>query len=246
MEYALVMMEIPSLRKEARYGIPAADKIIFNRYYVLGYSYYFRQAKWALEIVDPDSSDVERANNFRPDYRISSIFRADLTDYENSGFDRGHLIASANQIETEIQNSETFLLSNMLPQEPGFNRQIWKKLESAVRKLNAQPKILETYVVSGPIFFFDTEIKTIGSKDDNGVSLPIPHAFFKSILTENNKGTLHMWSFIIPNEFTNKPLEEFQVKTTKVELYSGLFLWEHLVGSKIKREKNYIRKIWKI
>ena len=239
------MMDIPSLRSETRYGVPAADKIMFNRHYVLGYSYYFRQAKWAMEIVDPDKSDIERADNFRPDYRVPEIFRADLADYKSSGYDRGHLIASANQRETDIQNSETFLLSNMSPQEPRFNRHIWKKLEDAVRKLDAQKKIYETYVICGPIFYFDVEVLMIGAEDDNGVTLPIPHAYFKSVLTENHKGALHMWSFIVPNESSDKPLDEFLVPTTKIEKLSGLFLWERLEGTKIKREKNRIRKMWK-
>ncbi len=240
------MIDIPSLRRETRYGVPAADKIMFNRHYVLGYSYYFRQAKWAMEIVDPDQSDLKRADNFRPDYRIPEMFRADLADYKSSGYDRGHLVASANQKETEIQNSETFLLSNMSPQEPHFNRQIWKNLENAVRKLDAQKKILETYVICGPIFYFDIAVSMIGAKDDNGVTLPIPHAYFKSVLTENHKGALHMWSFIMPNELSDKPLDEFLVPTTQVEKLSGLFLWERLEGTKIKRERNRIRKMWGI
>ena len=75
------MLELPSLRPETRYGMPAADQIMFNRYFVIGYSYYFRQAKWALEIVDPilwtDPDDVvARSENFRPDYRVPPIFRA--------------------------------------------------------------------------------------------------------------------------------------------------------------------------
>ena len=70
--------------------------------------------------------------------------------------------------------------------------------------------------------------------------------FFKSILTENNRGTLHMWSFIIPNEASHLELDEFLVPTTKVEQYSGLFLWERLVGSEIAREKKRVRKLWKI
>ncbi len=238
------MMDIPSLRRETRYGAPAADKIIFNRHYVLGYSYYFRQAKWAMEIVDHDKSDVERSDNFRPDFRIPEMFRADLADYRNSGYDRGHLVASANKKETEIQNSETFLLSNMSPQEPVFNQYIWKKLEEAVRQLDGQETIFETYVICGPIFYFDVEVLMIGAEDDNGVTLPIPHAYFKSVLTENHKGTLHMWSFVMPNKSSDKPLDEFLVPTTKVEKLSGLFLWERLEGSKIKREKNRVRKIW--
>ena len=238
------MLDLPSLRRETRYGMPAADQILFNRHYVLGYSYYFRQAKWALEIIDPDKSDVERADNFRPDYRIPQMFRADLVEYRGSGYDRGHLVASANQIEREIQNSETFLLSNMSPQEPKFNRDIWKDLEHAVRQLDARKTILETYVICGPLFYFDTAVNIIGASDANGVTLPIPHAYFKSVLTENSRGRLHMWSFVMPNEYSGKSLADFRVPTVKVEKMSGLLLWERLVGSKIKREQSRVRKMW--
>jgi endonuclease G len=240
------MFELPSLRRETRYGLPSADQILFNRHYVLGYSYHFRQAKWALEIIDPDLENLDRADNFRPDFRIPQAFRADLVDYAGSGFDRGHLVASANQREVEIQNSETFLLSNMAPQHPRFNRRIWKNLEAVVRKLNEKENIFETYVISGPIFDFDKKVEVIGSKDNNNVTLPIPHAFFKSILTENNKGSLHMWSFIVPHKPFSKPLKDFLVPAKTVEIFSGLNLWERLVGPTIKKEKNKVRKMWDI
>lgn len=240
------MRHLSNLKKETRYGVPTADQILYNRHYVIGYSYYFRQAKWALEIIDPNKKDVSRLDNFRPDYRVPERFRADLDVYEGSGFDRGHLVSSANQIEELLQNSETFLLSNMATQRPRFNRGIWKRLEDAVRKLDAQKKVFETYVISGPLFFFDQEVVMIGDDDDKiDVSLPIPHAFFKSILVENNSGTINMWSFIIPNKITSEPLESFLVETSKVEKISGLFLWDTLVGTKMHREKNKIRKIWK-
>ena len=69
------MLEFPGLRSETRYGMPAADQIVINRHYTIGYSYYFRQAKWALEIVDPNKTDVQRADNFRPDFRIPEKFQ---------------------------------------------------------------------------------------------------------------------------------------------------------------------------
>ena len=236
-------MDLPSLRRETRYGMPAADQIIFNRHYVLGYSYYFRQAKWALEIINSEDV-VERSDNFRPDYRIPEMFRVDLQDYSGSGHDRGHLVASADKRSVELENSETFLLSNMSPQKPNFNRRIWKTLESAVRDLNEQKKILETYVICGPIFYFDKPVKFIGKKDNNEVAIPIPNAFFKSVLTENNRGHLNMWSFILPNKQARQPLEEFQVATTKVEQYAGIQLWARLEGSKIDAEKKKIWKMW--
>ncbi len=34
------MIDIPNIRSEARYGMPVADQILFNRHYILGYSYY--------------------------------------------------------------------------------------------------------------------------------------------------------------------------------------------------------------
>ena len=243
------MSDQPALRRETRYGMPAADQVLFNRHYVLGYSYYFRQAKWALEIVNPlvvddDGEEEERQDHFRPDYRLPEQFRADLVDYTGSGFDRGHLVSSANQIDTEIQNSETFLLSNMSPQAPQFNRGIWRKLESAIRTLNDRPSILETYVICGPIFYFDQPVALIGDDDDNEVSIPIPNAYFKSVLTEDHRGKLAMYSFMLDNEASSDDLENFMVETEKVEQYAGIELWSELTGTKIRREKGRIRKMW--
>lgn len=236
-------MYSPSLRRDTRYGMPAADQIMFNRHYVVGYSYYFRQPKWALEIVDPDLG-MDRSDNFRSDYRVPEMFRADLVDFMGSGYDRGHLVASANQRELEIQNSETFLLSNMSPQAPEFNRRIWRALETAVRELNDRDHILETYVICGPVFYFDQPVVTIGDEDSNQVSITVPNAFFKSVLTEDSKGRLHMWSFLMDNEASNEPLSTFQVPTTKVERIAGIKLWDRLVGTEIEGEKTRVRRMW--
>ena len=45
------MIEIPSLRPETRYGMPAADQVLFNREYIVGYSY----ASLAAHAGVPDS-----------------------------------------------------------------------------------------------------------------------------------------------------------------------------------------------
>ena len=56
------MIEIPSLRPETRYGIPPADQLLFNREYIIGYSYLFRQPRWALQLIDPENqvANVDR------------------------------------------------------------------------------------------------------------------------------------------------------------------------------------------
>ncbi len=234
----------PSQWSEARYGMPVADQILINRHYVVGYSYYYRQTKWALEIVDRGMVDVERSENFRSDFRIPELFRVDKAQYEGSGFDRGHLVASANQNEEELQDSETFLLSNMCPQERGFNRGVWKRLEAAVRTLNNLEDVYEVYVISGPIFDFDLVIETIETSDNSPIKLPVPHLFFKSVLAERKSGALHMWSFVMPHESSRKSLDKFLVPTTHIEVMVGIHLWDRLTGSKIRQEKSNIRTMW--
>ena len=40
------------IQRELRYGAPVYDEILTGRFFTIGYSWYFRQAKWVLE---PDS-----------------------------------------------------------------------------------------------------------------------------------------------------------------------------------------------
>ena len=144
------------MQRELRYGAPVCDEILTGRYFTIGYSYYFRQAKWTLEIVRRGGKEfipeafnrTERLNNFRADVRIARRFRASLAAYHKRGYDRGHLVASANAHLRSIENSETFLLSNMSPQTAAFNRQGWRKLEEAVRELNDRDTVLEVYVLN--------------------------------------------------------------------------------------------------
>jgi endonuclease G len=103
---------------------------------------------------------------------------------------------------------------------------------------------METYVICGPIFYFDQPVETIGANDQNEVTIPVPNAYFKSVLTENSRGTLHMWSFVLPNKKSDQPIDTFLVPTTLVEKIAGIKLWERLVGKKIDREKSKVRKIW--
>jgi endonuclease G len=55
------------------------------------------------------------------------------SDYTNSGFDRGHLAPAGDMKWSETAMDESFLMSNISPQKPAFNRGIWKKLEEKIR-----------------------------------------------------------------------------------------------------------------
>ena len=233
------MIEIPSLRPESRYGIPIADQLLFNREYIIGYSYLFRQARWAMEVIDQNNKAIEidhRSDAFRADLRIPPKFRADLEDFRKSDHDRGHLVSSADRRASELKNSETFLLSNMSPQKGDFNRQIWRLLEDDVRNLSFD--FVEVYVICGPLFDVGKPIEVIGDRihdaDKNEVTIPVPHAYFKSVLAEDIKGRVSLWSFIMENRKLNRPRTDFLVPTSEVERRAGLSLWDRLRGEDIE------------
>jgi endonuclease G len=247
------------MQRELRYGAPVCDQILTGRYFTIGYSWYFRQAKWALEIVNrqrrliselikeqpKDLPKDERLDNFRADLRIPKRFRAGLGEFKGSGYDRGHLVASANQNSANIMNSETFLLSNMSPQRPNFNRKKWAELEDAVRQLDRRDDIFETYVLTCPVFYFDQPVKTIRRAEDvYGIDVPVPHAFIKSVLAENNKGSLDLWTFEMKNEELTGDLGSYLVKTYDAEQLVGGRFWDRVSGGDLDPQKRNPRKMW--
>lgn len=243
------MINIPSLRHETRYGIPPADHYLFNREYVVGYSYLFKQPRWAAEVIDPENSRVEideRTDSFRPDLRIPKMFRPGLEDYRGSGYDRGHLVASADRRASGVVNSETFLLTNMSPQHPKLNRQAWRILEEKVRELSKRDKIVEVYSICGPLFDVGKEVTVIGDDPDdhNDLRIPVPHSYFKCVLAEELKGKMKMWAFILPNEDCPESLKEYQVSMVEVEARSGLTVWDRLVGSVFEKQKTRKSRLW--
>jgi len=236
------------IQPELRYGAPVCDQILTGRYFTIGYSWYFRQAKWTLEIVNRNAhllTAVQRRDFFRADTRIPKRFRAGLGAYSRSGYDRGHLVASSNQDIQEIQNSETFLLSNMSPQVPAFNRHKMRSLEMAIRDLNDRADVLETYVLTCPVFYFGVVVDTIGDEnDDYGIDVPVPHAFIKSVLAEDMRGRHKLWTFELKNEPLDGSLSDYLVNTYDAEQIVGGRFWDRISGGDLHEMKKEPIPMW--
>ncbi len=158
------------------YGIPKeSDQLLCRRRYALGFNYSRKSADWVAYRLTPEihnSGSVQRRNDFRADQDLPAIYRKQLGDFEEPVFDRGHLANSASLDATVSMNSETFLLSNMIPQLPGLNRAAWLGLENRERKWTDQRG--ELYVYTGVLFEGD-RLSFIGNR------VPIPTHFFKVI-----------------------------------------------------------------
>ncbi len=108
--------------------------------------------------------------------------------------------------------SESFLMSNMTPQDPSFNRGIWKKLEAQVRDWAEDNE--EIYIVTGPILT-DGPYETIGENE-----VAIPKRYYKVVLDYKEPG-LKAIGFILPNQRSNQPISFFVVSIDEVEQATG-------------------------
>jgi len=139
----------------------------------------------------------KRTDEFYADRRLPRSERAELEDYNGSGYDRGHMAPAADMATSEAM-AQSFSLANMVPQAPTNNRKAWAGIERATRKYVMRAKG-DVYVITGPVF--GAVPSTIGS---NRVWVPI-HLFKLVYDPSTNKA----WAHWIDNKdaaMTNKPI----------------------------------------
>jgi endonuclease G len=88
--------------------------------------------------------------DFRPDPRLPNRFRnIGYYDYSGSGYDRGHLVPSADRFANGKLNEETFMMTNIIPQTGALNQYPWEKLESYVRSEVRKRNGFDAYQIAG-------------------------------------------------------------------------------------------------
>jgi len=185
-----------------------------------------KNARYVVEYLDGTDSEPEtdRHSGFRQDDDLPVEFRPSDSDYAGSGFDRGHLAASANHLGTPEANYATFLLSNVAPQHPGLNRRAWKRLESLVRDTYGNPVIIFTAPLYLPDESGRIRLDTIGTS-----RIWVPTHFGKAILTHDKSGVATMAHWICPNVDTgSNSLDVYRVTGDEFEAAVGLDLWAPL------------------
>ena len=191
--------------------IPKSNgEVVKHSYYTLSYLEDFEQAEWVYYVLTPEmlKGNATRTDNFRADPKISTG-SAQLTDYKNSGFDRGHLVPAGDMKVNNLAMSERFYMSNMSPQSTSFNRGIWKKLETLIREWASKEKI---HIATGGILV--NGLQEIGFNE-----VDVPKYFYKVVYAPK-KGK--MIAFVLPNEKGQKTLREYVVSVDKVERLTGI------------------------
>ena len=192
------------------------QNVIDHEHYHFCYNNEHRQAEWTTHIltIEYAHGDAERQEDFRPDPHI--IDPVLETDFMDSGFDRGHLVPAADMKLSEESMSSTFYMTNISPQNPRFNRGIWRALESKIRWwIHDYGK---AYIVTAPVL--EENLDSL----DTGVS--VPKFFYKIVFFPE---TNVMKAYLIPNkDVSYEPLDNFLITVDEIEDLTGFDFFSYL------------------
>ncbi len=196
------------------------QSIVKHSNYTLEYSNTNKQARWVAYRLNSYNinGEAKRKDKFTPDPKVPRKLSASDSDYKGSGYDRGHLCPSADMIFDQSANDETFFYSNMSPQNPSFNRGIWKKLEDVVRGWATEYSAV--FVATGGVL--NDNLSSIGK----GVS--VPKYFYKAILRYSKSGDIQAIGLLLPNESSSEPLQNFVVAIDSLEKFTGINFFYNL------------------
>jgi len=212
-------LEIPELT--------ADDVLVYHTGFILSYNESTEQPNWvAWQLQEDELTKVYAERDtvtFRSDPEVQTK-TASNSDYRKSGFDKGHMCPAADMKWSIQAMEDCHLFSNISPQHPKLNREIWGDLEEDTRNLIRKDQDYnddnwrndrKVYVVCGPVFY-DDEFETIGKNE-----VAIPDAFFKVILTTKKKEK-DVRAYIFPNRECEGSFEDYIKPLGEVESITGI------------------------
>ena len=150
---------------------------------------------------------------FTEDESIAKGRRATNMDYYNSRYDRGHMCPAGDNKWDKEAMAQSFLFTNICPQNHGLNKYEWNDLEILCRDWARKYGAID--IVCGPLYSKDSEPKTIGKN-----KVRVPDAFFKVILCR--QGRAKAIGFIYRNEGKKQFMDEAVRSVDDIERLTGI------------------------
>lgn len=194
---------------------------------VISYNNSRGTANWiSWKTTAADLGNKLERPDFRPDPRLPKQFRSiGYYDYSGSGFDRGHLVPSADRFADAKLNEETFMMTNIVPQTSALNQYPWNKLESYVR--GQARKGFDIYQIAG----------VYGERERLKNKITVPANCWKVIIMVpkgKNISELDRRMRVIAVDMPNidgieqKPWESFKTTIRNIEQKTGSNLFQDL------------------
>lgn len=221
-------------------GLPTCNKqkdslLLYRTSYITSYNKTTKLPNWVAWKLTGERTTgaVPRCQNFSPDYEVPAP-RQELEDWDNKEseeFDHGHMCPAGDNKWARKAMEETFLLTNICPQNTKLNQETWEHLESHCRWW--ANKFGTIYIIAGPIFR-NKNYRTFGNN-----KIAIPDAFFKVVLRMD--GTPKALGFIYENTYPKEKdrMEDHVVPISEIEKVTGLHFFPFLKDKDIKTNTNF-------
>ena len=223
---------VPAISRLSDQKSEAGFPVLRNKAYTVHYNEELKNPAWVtyqLRQGDKLSSPPSRPHiPFQTDMRTRA--RVDSRDFSHSGFDRGHMAPShaIGAFHGPAAQAETFLLSNICPQNHKNNEGVWNSIERMEADDFAK-RFGSVTVICGPVF------------ESNPPRLPsgiaVPKGFFKII----HRPDQEIICFMVPQETVSPKPENYLASLDEINAATGLNLLPELPTEKKTRAR---LKIW--
>lgn len=143
------------------------------------YDVIYHHPIWVCYSADEYTSQrhTGRSDAWSWDPFVPSQYEVTRSDFK--GYDRGHIVASADRLYSEEANQQTFYYTNMSPQRRNLNTGVWLQLEQLVQGWARNSRLRDNlYVVKGGTL---REGETIGATVGG---ITVPRYYWMAILAQ--------------------------------------------------------------
>ena len=172
------MYELPAPLKDR------PEQILRRKGYTTSYNSKTKTPNWV-------AWHLTKAHTYGSNQRDEEVFtedegvkapRATDNDYYNSRYDRGHMCPAGDNKWDKEAMQQSFLFTNICPQNHGLNKYEWNDLEILCRDWAREYGAID--IVCGPLYSTNTsdQQKTIGRN-----KVWVPDAFYKVVLCRQGK-----------------------------------------------------------
>lgn len=211
----------------ARTGYPrlaTGDTVVVHPGHALVWNDRYKVPKWTAHMILPDimEGNLARIDTFLPDPLVKTN-TALTTAYWYSGYDRGHMVPSADMRWSMDALKATYYYTNVAPQKPEMNRGTWADLEDWMRRY-VHYSGHRVFVITAPILGNDMPLL---NKPKAEADVSAPPLFFKAMVDLDapvGKGI----AFLMKNDLNDQGVLSYAVSIDSVEALSGLDLFPAL------------------
>ena len=206
-----------------RVGRGVSETMLQRKAYTTSYNRQTRTPNWVAWTLTREHTRgtlLRENERFEEDTAVGTP-RATYQDYYNSRYDRGHMCPAGDNKWDQTALTESFLMTNICPQNHGLNKDDWNELEMQCRTWARRYGAVT--IVCGPLFeeAAGQEPRTIGRN-----KVRVPTGFFKVVYRAEPEP--HAIGFIFVNDGSSQPWRQQATSVDEVERRSGINFFPQL------------------